>query len=38
MSCADTLEFAPDFTRAMEYCQAQDDYSVSPLIEIEGPG
>ncbi len=38
MNCSDTLEFAPDFARAMGYCQAQDDYSVSPLIEIEGPG
>lgn len=38
MSRADTLEFAPDFVRATEYCQAQDAYSVSPLIEIEGPG
>ncbi|MEP3276652.1 MAG: pyridoxal-phosphate dependent enzyme [Stappiaceae bacterium] len=38
MKHTDIFHFAPDFERAMEYFQAQDNYSVSPLLELQGPG
>lgn len=37
MTSNTTLGFAPDFARAVEFFQAQDDYDVSPLKEIAGP-
>lgn len=37
MARTDDLSFAPDFTRALDFFQAQENYSVSPLIELEGP-
>lgn len=38
MMSSDTLSFAPDFARALNFFQAQEAYKVSPLIELEGPG
>lgn len=38
MTCTENLNFAPDFTRALAFFQAQENYAVSPLIEIKGPG
>ena len=38
MNTSDSLSFAPDFARAIEFFQAQDNYAVSALTELEGPG
>lgn len=38
MEPTDDLGFAPDFARAQQFFQAQQNYSASPLVELEGPG
>ncbi|MES0824871.1 pyridoxal-phosphate dependent enzyme [Ruegeria sp. SCP11] len=38
MTFTDDLSFAPDFARALEFFKAQENYTVSPLIEFKGPG
>jgi diaminopropionate ammonia-lyase len=35
---SDILSFDPDVARALEFFHAQDNYEVSPLVEIDGPG
>lgn len=37
MTHNDNLSFAPDFARALEFFQAQESYSASPLTGFEGP-
>lgn len=37
MTGSDNLSFAPDYARALEFFQAQENYAVSPLSEIDGP-
>lgn len=37
MTQTDPLSFAPDFTRALRFFEAQDAYSVSPLTVAQGP-
>ncbi len=37
MTLTDNLSFEPDFARALQFFQAQDRYSASPLTEVEGP-
>lgn len=37
MTTSESFSFAPDFDRAVEFFQAQDNYAVSTLREIEGP-
>ncbi|WP_282047339.1 pyridoxal-phosphate dependent enzyme [Roseibium album] len=37
MKHADILDFNPDFERALAFFQAQGNYAVSPLREVQGP-
>ncbi|MQY43934.1 diaminopropionate ammonia-lyase [Epibacterium sp. SM1969] len=37
MTSTNSLGFAPDFARALEFFQTQDNYDVSPLTTIDGP-
>ncbi|MDU9005284.1 pyridoxal-phosphate dependent enzyme [Sedimentitalea todarodis] len=37
MPAIDTLSFHPNFTRALEFFQTQELYTVSPMHEIAGP-
>lgn len=38
MTNSNSLDFAPDFARALAFFQAQEAYAVSPLRTFEGPG
>lgn len=35
MTSTDSLKFTPDFSRALEFFQAQEDYAVSPIRTLE---
>lgn len=38
MTGTDTLSFAPDFARALDFFHVQEKYAVSPLLDLQGPG